>query len=346
MSIEGVPVLDVTAPIAAYSQFRSQLSKLSADNTALVFDYESPKGNKEARSHIFKLRQTKSAVEKVRKEEKAASLEYGRKVDAEAKEIITAIDAMIDVHAKPLEEIEERERVRVEAIRARIDEMREAVATNIGGVLLSSEAMRDRLAEVKAVVIDDTFGEFIAEAAKVKDATIATMEATIADTEKREAEAAELERLRREAAEREQKERDERIRREAEERAKRESEAKARAELEQAEAKARQEREAAERRELELKLAAEKAQREKAEAEQRAANAAKEAEERIKREADEQKRREEEETRKREADKQHRAKINNAAMAALVQSGISESDAKLVVTMIAKGTVPGVSIRY
>lgn len=53
--------------VNVFNEFRSSLSKLKIDNQAAVFDYESIKGNKEARSHIYKLRQTKSAVEKSRK---------------------------------------------------------------------------------------------------------------------------------------------------------------------------------------------------------------------------------------------------------------------------------------
>ncbi len=322
--------------IAVYDEFRSQLAALKEGNAKLVFDYEDPKGNKEARSHVYKLRQTKAAVDKARQKEKAASLEYGRRVDSEAKEIAAEIDAMIEVHAKPLEAIEERERQRVQAIRDRIEEMRSSTVTeNPPGSPLSAEAMRDRLAEIKAVAIDETFAEFIAEAAQVKDATVSAMEANIAATEKREAEAAELERLRKESEERARKDREEQIRREAEQKA-----------VAEAETKAKAEREAAERRELELKLAAERAEREKIEAQQRAERAAKEAEERVRREAEEAKRKEAEATAKREADKAHRGKINSAAVAAFVAGGMDEEVAKLAVTLIAKGQIPAVSIAY
>src|SRR3954454_6832415 len=83
--------------LAVYNPFRAELAEFKAQNATLIFDYESPKGNKEARSHVYKLRQSKAAVEKARKEEKAASLEYGRKVDAEAKTIMEEIEAMIAV---------------------------------------------------------------------------------------------------------------------------------------------------------------------------------------------------------------------------------------------------------
>lgn len=329
------------APIAAYNEFRGQLAKLKADNAAAVFDYESPKGNKEARSHVYKLRQTKAAVEKVRKDEKAVALEYGRRVDSEAKEIIGEIEGMIEIHEKPLREIEEREAARVQGIRDRIEELR--IASSVDAPL---EAMRDRLAEIKAVAIDDSFGEFATEAAKVKDAAISAIESTIAAIEQREAEQAELVRLRREAEERARLDREEQLKREAAERATREAEAKAKAERDRAEQAARMEREAAERRELELKLAAEKAERARVEAEQKAANAAKEAEERLRRDAELKAKAEADAQAKREANKKHIAKINNEALSGFVAGGFSEADAKKIITMIAKGEIQHISIKY
>ena len=226
----------MTQEIVAYNEFRGQLAELKANNAALVFDYANPLGNKAARSHVYKLRQTKAAVDKVRKAEKEASLERGRKVDAEAKEIMSEIEAMIDIHQKPLDEIEERE---------------------------------------------------------------------------------------------------EQIRREAEERTRRE-----------AETRAQQEREAANRREVELQMEAERAARERDEANRRAEQAARETEERLAREAEERRQAEARETEKREKDRAHRAKVNSAAVEALVKGGMKPEAAKLAITLIAKGSVPRVSISY
>lgn len=64
---------DVTT-IVAYDPFRAQLAQLKEGNAKAVFNYRDPIGNKEARSHVYKLRQTKSAVDKVRKAEKEARI--------------------------------------------------------------------------------------------------------------------------------------------------------------------------------------------------------------------------------------------------------------------------------
>lgn len=327
--------MNMTKPtaIAVYDEFLAQLAELREHNAKLLFDYEDPEGNKEARSHVHKLRRTKAAVDKARQAEKAASLEYGRQVDAQAKEIIGEIEAMIEVHAKPLAEIEEREKARVAAHMGRIEDMRSCAAAAGNGVL-ASERLRSMLADVKAVD-HATFEEFDGEAARVKDESVRALEGHLAAAEKREAEAAELERLRAEAAERTRLEREEAIRREATVTAQREAETAARAE-----------RESGERRELELRLAAERAEREKVEAESRAANAAAEAERRVKREAEEKAAAEAAETAKREQDKKHKAGINRAAVAAFVAGGMSEDVSKLAVTLIAQKAVPRVTIAY
>ena len=49
---------------------------------------------------------------------------------------------------------------------------------------------------------------------------------------------------------------------------------------------------------------------------------------------------------RRERDKKHKAAVNRAALAALVDGGLTEETAKLVVTLIASGKVPAVSINY
>ena len=331
------PMVGHNSAIAVYAEFRAQLDGLRKLNEETVFDYEDSKGNKDARSHVYKLRQTKSAVEKARKTEKSESLEYGRRVDEQAKEIYVEIDKMIEVHAKPLEEIEQRETDRIEHHKTNLSEIEGAGRQTTEQWLdLPLEVMRDRLAEVEAESIgEDRWEEFALIAAQTKDAAVALMRDAIARREKHDAEQAELERLRAESEERDRTEREEHLRKEGEERERRESEAKAKAE-----------REAAERRELELKLAAETAEREKAEAEQRAANAEKETEERLRREAADRAVKEAAEATEREADKKHRAATNRAAVAAFVKGGLSEDVAKQAVTLIAQKAVPNVSIAY
>lgn len=334
--------------IVAYSEFRAQLGDLRKINSEVAFDYEDPKGNKDARSHIYKLRQTKAAVEKARQKEKAESLEYGRRVDADAKTIILEIEEMIDVHNRPLEVIEQREKDRVASHENNLSEI------EVGGQQtaerwqdLPLQAMKDRLAEIDGESISaDQWEEFALRAAQAKEAALALIRDAIDRREKHDAEQAELARLRTESEARERADREEKIRQEAAAAAAKEAEQKASEERERVASEAALALAAAERREIELKLAAETAERQKVEAEQHAANAAKEAEERLQRDAAEKSKRETDEAAEREADKKHRGAINRDSVGAFVKGGLTKDAAKQAVTLIAQKSIPHIHISY
>jgi len=275
-------ILDAqTTQVAAYQPFYAELAKLEQDNAALVFHYETPKGNKEARSHVFSLRKTKGALEKVRKEAKAESLRIGRAVDSEAAAIEARIEAMITVHQLEIDRVEQIEKDRVAALDARLNEIE--LLKMHGG---TSAEYRAEIERVQAIEIGADWQEYMARATTAKTAMLEQLAKHLADAEQREAEAAELARLRAEAEARAQAERDAAIAKAAAERAQAEAEAKAAAEaekarkaLEAAEAEAKRkeqaaalaiqqereraerEKEAAARREMELKLQAEETER-------------------------------------------------------------------------------------
>lgn len=344
--------------VAAYQPFYAQLATLESDNSKLTFDYESKKGNKEARSHVNTLRLTKGALERTRTEAKAESLRIGRAVDSEAADIKARIEAMISVHQVKLDEIEKREADRIAAIRSLLDTMSEVLSYK------SAEGYQRHINILEAVVIDDQWQEFITEAAQIKDAMLGKYRIMLADQLKYEAEQAELARLRAEATARAQKDRDDAIAKAAEERVKAEAAAQAeraaasaRKEIEDAEAKAKAERNAADLRELELKLAVENAERRRVEAEQRAEQERKDSIACAEQQAAEAVEREKErvaevarayaaETAKREANKKHKASINNAALDALVAAGINADCAKNCIKLIASGSIPNVTISY
>ena len=359
MSIE---LLDAPkTAVAQYVPFYAQLAELEDSNSKLTFDYESKKGNKEARSHVNTLRLTKGALERTRKEAKEDSLKIGRAIDSEAKEICVRIEAMITVHQQALDAIEKRDADRITAIQNRIGAIECAVPML---EMIGSEDLAAGIAELELVAIDDTFAEFAAVAAKAKDACLIRLRDHLVIVKAQEAEAAELARLRAEAAARAQKDHDDAIAKAAEERTKAAAEAQAKQSAEAAaqaiaaaENKAKAEREAGERRELELKLQAENAERRRVEQENAAAQEKIDAAARAERQAAEAVQREQErvaaaaraeaaELAKREASKAHKTKINRAALAALVEGGMTEECAKQCVTLIASGKVPAISINY
>jgi colicin import membrane protein len=329
--------------IKPFSEFESQLAKLKDDNSKAVFDYASAKGNKEARSHIFTIRKIKGDLERARKDAKDAALQYGRLVDSRAKEISGELDAIIEVHDKPLREIEEREAARVAEIKARIETLNhyQSAAHDT-----PAELWREFLAEAEVFALDDTLQEFKSVAAITKDQAITEIKARLVAREAYEAEQAELARLRAEAAERERQDHERKIAEQAAAKAKADAEAEAerqrQAMLREQEAREREQREEASRQ----ALAIETAKREKAEAEERAAKAEQRAKENAEREQRERESAERAAAEKRETDKKHKAAINNTAAADLVAAGLTEEMARIAVTAIAKREVKHVSIAY
>jgi colicin import membrane protein len=327
--------------VAEYKPFYTQLADLEKNNALIVFDYSTSKGNKEARSHVHTLRLTKGALERARKAAKDESLRIGRAIDSEARQIEGRIDAMILVHQEKLDEIDQRERDREQALHERVQSV-----VNFGAQAETAAQFQEAIAGLEQIAIDDTWQELTASAAKAKDARLGELRTMLTAAVQFEAEQAELARLRAEAEARAQQERDEAVAKAAVERANAE-----------AEARAQQEREAAARRELELKLQAENAERRRIEAEQKAEQDRKDAANRaaedkaraVKAEQDRVAavaRMEADARAAREADIQNRAAVNRAALAALVVGGVNEEAAKTCLKLIANGKVPAVHIDY
>lgn len=329
--------------LAVYNEFRAQLAKLAAQNAATVFDYQSDSGEKEARSYVYRLRQTKKPIDDARKTAKASALEYGRRVDAEANEIVATIDGMIEQHMAPLREKEQLEAERVAAHRAVIDFILSLVPDHDD----SADDIADLCGRLSAVVVDDNLEEFRDEAATAYVERSNVLQSAHAAAVKREAEEAELTALRAEKVRRDQQDREAEIARVAAENAKREAEEAAERGRLALEAAQRREQDAAAQREKATAERAERAEAEAKAAELRATQAAQEAEARLRREAEAAESAARAEQARREADTKHKAAINRAAVAALMEHAhLPELSAKAVMTAIAKGQIPAVTVAY
>ncbi len=329
------------------------LGKIKEHVLSFVPDVTTKKGRGEIASMAYKVAQTKTLLDNLGKDLTADWKAKAKVVDEERKRMREELDALKDQVRTPLTEFENREKERVADLEKRI-ELIKALAIDVdeSGSKLSSKQLAERLVAAKGVDIE-SFEEMVTDAALAKDKAIAALEAHVARREREEAEAAELERLRKEAAEREQREREELIRREAEEKVRREAEEAARKEREQrerekaeAEAAIIREREEAARREAEaearrladIKAANDKAEREKAELtlqyeeKERIAKAKKEAAE--------------EAERKRQEDVQHRTAVNNNILRSFMSYGCNEETGKSIIKAMIAGSVPHVSINY
>jgi septal ring factor EnvC (AmiA/AmiB activator) len=296
-------------------------------------DVSTEAGRAAIRSFAHKVVKSKTALEEVGKALAAEQKEIPKRIDATRRRIKDLLDSWRDEVRQPLTDWEKAEEDRVSRIKADLAEFQAVIDDRQER---SSECLRDRLGEIQATPVTEvSFGEYTGAAVELKAEAIRVLEDQIARAEKREADAAELAKLRAEAEARAKKDREEQIAREAAEKAKADAESKAQAE-----------RDAAARREAELKAEAERAERARIEAEERADRAAQEAREKAEREAHEKVEREAAEKAAREADREHRAKINRAAHAALVDGGLSSEAAKLAIKLIASGAVPSISIYY
>ncbi|MFX2629636.1 hypothetical protein V6177_17770 [Enterobacter chengduensis] len=319
-----------------------------------VPDLSTAKGRARIASLAAKVSRSKTAVEKPGRDYLKRLKEQPKVVEAELRRFVTECDQLRDEVRRPLTEWEDAEKARTEALQQRLVDLRAlAEVIDTAGNYLPSADIQARIQEAKSVVLDESWQERTAEAGVAKDSTIQQLEASLAVAQKREYEAAELERLRKETEEKARLEREEAIRREAAEQAKRDAEAKAKAELE-----------AAARREAEEKARAELAERQRIEAEQRAEREKVEAEARAEREkaaaveAERLKARQAEEKRlaeqkriadeeaRRAADKEHRRTVNRQVIADLVAQGIPTEWAEKCLVSFASGNVSGQTIKY
>ncbi|MBK4389880.1 hypothetical protein [Enterobacter cloacae] len=330
------------------------IEEIEKEARSLVPDVSTRKGRDAIASMAHKVARSKTYIDNAGKDLVAELKALPKQIDESRRIVRERLDALKDEVRKPLTDWENAESARKEALQQRLVDLR-ALADVIDGVgnYLPSVEIQQRIESAKAVALDESWQEVAAEAGVAKDATIQQLEAAMIVAKQREHEAAELERLRKEAEEKARLEREENIRREAAEKARRDAEQKAKAELE-----------AAARREAEEKARAELAERQRIETEQRAEREKQEAEARAEREKEEavaaERRRQEEaesarlaeeqrkaeEEARRAADKEHRRTVNRRVYADLIANGIPEEFAQKAVLAIAGGKVQDAHIKY
>lgn len=308
-------------------------------------------GRKAYASMAFKIARSKTAIDKVGQELVADLKQLPKTIDAERKRWRDQLDEWRDEARGPLNEWEAAEEARKEKHNSNV--MHLSQYGENASQQLESEVLRNMIESVEAAAIDESWEEFEAEAHRAKAKSLEALRGALEARLQYEVEQAELERLRQEAAQREQKEREERIAREAEERAQREAEQAAQAEREAVAQREQQARDEAARKDREHQEAIAKAQRD-AEAERQRIQAEHDRKER-ERVAEQQRqeqerldteRRQQEEVARRQANVEHRRKINQTAMQAMIDGGMPEQCAKDAIALIARGQVPGITINY
>lgn len=341
---------------ATKGKIEEMISRIEADVKSELHDVSTARGRKAIASLAYKVAQSKVALDNAGKkltEDARAQIDA---VNEERRKIKARLDALRDDVRKPLDDWEAKEAERVSALEARRDRLRDAQPADD-----TSEAIEALMRRIEATAIDDSWQEFIGQAATIKDNRLSTLRASLDAAKRREFEAAELARLREEAAAREEADR---ARREAEE-AEAARVAEERAEAERAARIEKEKKDAAERAAIEAerraKEEAAKAQKEaedRAEAERKAA-ADREAElqrqiehERARAEAAAQAERDriaqerkasDDAKAKREADASHRNKIAGDIAAALRTMAGNASPENIAEALIA-GKIPHITV--
>ncbi|MEI2556546.1 hypothetical protein [Acinetobacter pittii] len=343
--VNELQVLEQNVIVAAFGKengIQELFNRMAEQARSIVPDVSTKKGRDAIASQAYKVSKSKTAVDNHGKDLVAGIKAQAAVIDRDRKAWRDQCDALRDEIRKPLDEWEKAEEDRIQSIKDRISNFDAGRVDTFS----TSDLIQTIISEVEATAIDESFAEFANEAAIKKDAAINSYKQSLEIALKREAEQAELERLRLAEQARLQREHEERIAHEAAEKARLEAERKAkeeadRVEREKQEAIAKAEREKREAAEREARLVAEKEA-----AELRAQHAAEaeckriEAEQAAKLEAE----RQAEEAR--QANQAHRKKICNEALKGLLALGIDEAKGKEILQAINKGLVPHVSIKF
>jgi hypothetical protein len=359
------------------------LKDIEAKATSFVTTTETAAGRKEIASIANRVAKSKVLLDDLGKNLVADWKIKAKRVDEVRKQTRDFLDDLKIRVRKPLTEWERAEEDRIAKHRSSLEIMANLTQTaDADGSPFSAKKLKTALLSLQSVQMGEVWEEFAAEAARLKDEYIVVLQGHIERREAYEAEQAELERFRKEQAEREQREYEERIAKAAAEKAQKEAEEKAWKEKEEilrreAEAKAeiaRIEREAkeaeerarlaAEKAKADAKAAAERAERERIASEERAKIAAEQAKlekERAVKQTQEQAKRDQEareqariaaEKEERAklarlaARKDHQKKINNEALVDFEINGVGADTAKEVIKLIASDLISHITINY
>lgn len=349
-------------------KFDAFMAKLKADVAAVPVDLATKKGRDAIASVAAKVRSEKASIDKDRLRLTAEWRNMTAQVNGAWNNIKEQMDALAIEARKPLTEWEEAEKARLDRCNGIISDIHGAAIVTLED---TSETVRERGMKIWAIEIGEEFGALSHDAEQAKSATVATLQAALARLKKEEAERAELEKLRAEAAARAEADRI------AAEQAEAERVEAARLEVERA-ATERAAQEAAERaqREQERQIAAQQAEAERIERAkvEAAEQAAREAQEAAKAEQDardreharqlaeaqaerdriaaqeaERQRLDEQaraEQARRDADQKHRTAVMRAAKEAIMTCGADEETARKIVMLIRAGDVPHVTLRF
>lgn len=196
-------MVPVKVEIDAFKPMVQELNAIIEKEKNTEFNLETKKGLADAKSFNYKLRLSKKPVKDKESELKKALDKQKAAISSESKLIIDKIDAIIDIHAGRIKEIEDADKNRVAAIQQRIDNIKR-YNQHIDG---TSDQVAKFVETLKTMVIDESFEEFEAEAIGYRKQALDFQRERLAQVIQDEKDKAELEELRALKARQEEEER-------------------------------------------------------------------------------------------------------------------------------------------
>lgn len=89
--------------LAVFDPLKAEIAKYKEKNASMVFQYETAKGEADARSWCFKLRRLKGPLTEIHKIAKAKALAHCQAVDGEKNWCFSEVDEMVKVHMDPID---------------------------------------------------------------------------------------------------------------------------------------------------------------------------------------------------------------------------------------------------
>ena len=237
LALPDTPVL-----IKAYSdatQMEVILKRIETEALAVAPDLSTATSRKAIASLAFKVARSKTALDEIGKTITEDARKHIDAVNEIRRDVRDRLDNIKTQVRAPLDEWETAEKARVEDLEDRLRDFTD----DLPGLDSPSSEIADVIEDIDGIPIDDTWQEFKDRAAAAKTGTLNVLRGLLEKARVREEEAAELERLRAEKAERDAAEQ----RRLAAERQKAEAERIEREKAQFAERAAQAERERAER---------------------------------------------------------------------------------------------------
>lgn len=196
---------DLVAAFTAPDTLDKLIERVETEARSQAPDLTTDRGRKAIASLAFKVAKSKTALDAAGKVLNENARAHINKVDAERRRAWDRLEKLQAEVRAPLTEWEAKEDARVEVIKARVERLKMAHDT------LPEDATADQigalLARIEVVAIDDTWSEFVVDAARYKDQALATLRHMMASAKAREDKEAELASLRAEALARDEADR-------------------------------------------------------------------------------------------------------------------------------------------